>query len=264
MFVINLGKTFSIAALTVLAGACDKDGEVDSNLEVAEAALSTSEAEGDGQALGILAFPRGAGLTAEERVQALKDFVDDKLTCGEVTASGDRGATLTFGTSCDWSGRRWTGSVSFSWAADGSSAEVTYEGLKTNGATLTGEMTVTRVEEDHVVVDADWTRVTAAGKTVVGSWDGDYQWDDAAYTINSASHVATVDGLSANRTATDLVWQRDERAPESGVVSISNFRGRSWTMTHGRNDAGDLTVTVTRPNGATRTFVIDADGQPAP
>jgi len=264
MFVINLGKTFSIAALTVLAGACDKDAEVDSNLEVAEAALSTSEAEGDGQALGILAFPRGAGLTGEQRVQALKNYIEENLACADVTASGGLGATLTFGTNCQWSGRRWTGTVTLSWTADGSSADVTYQGLKANGATLTGEMTVTRVEEDHVVVDADWTRVTAAGTTVVGSWDGDYQWDDAAYTINSASHVATVNGISANRTATDLVWQRDEPAPESGVVSITNFRGRNWTMTHGRNDAGDLTVTVTRPNGATRTFVIDADGQPEP
>jgi len=264
MFVINLGKTFSIAALTVLAGACNDTEEVDSNLEVAGAALSASEAEGDGQALGVFAFPRGAGMTGEQRVQALKNFIDESLTCADVTVSGGLGATLTFSSNCQWSGRKWTGTVTLSWTADGTSAEVTYAGLKVNGATLDGEMSVTRAEEDHLIVDADWTRVTATGTTVVGSWDGDYQWDAAAYTINSASHVATVNGISANRTATDLVWQRDELAPESGVVSITNFRGRNWTMTHGRNADGDLTVTVTRPNGATRTFVIDADGQPEP
>lgn len=263
MVAMKLGKTFSIAALTVLGGACN-DTEADPNLEVAEAALSVSEAEGDGQALGVLAFPRGAGMTAEQRVQTLIDYVEANLACADTTPSGGNGVALTFGTSCEWSGRRWTGTVTFSWAANGDSAEVTYTGLKNNGATLSGEMSVTRIEEDHLVVDADWTRVTARGKTVVGSWDGDYQWDDSAYTVNSASHVVTVDGVAANRTATDIVWQRDEIAPESGVVSITNFRGRNWTMTHGRDDGGNLTVTVTRPNGATRTYTIDGDGQPEP
>lgn len=256
----TIGKTFTAAALMVFAGACNEI-ESDTNLEVAEAALSASEAEGDGQALGFLAFPRGAGMTAEQRVQALREYVEQSLTCAEVTPSA-ASATLTFGTDCTWSGRRWTGSVTVSWAANGGSAEITYEGLKSNGATMNGEMTVTRVAEDHLVVDADWTRITANGKAVVGSWDGDFQWDDAAYTVNRATHVVTVAGLSANRTATDLVWQRDELAPESGVVSITNFRGRNWTMTHGRNADGDLTVTVSRPSGATRTFVIDGSGRP--
>jgi hypothetical protein len=261
MVAMKLGKTFSIAALTVLGGACN-DTEADPNLEVATAALSASEAEGDGQAMGALAFPRGAGMTAEQRVQAFTDFIDANLSCAEATPSG-AGVELTFSTNCVWSGRRWTGSVTFAWDGNGDRADVTYDGLKVNGATLTGEMSVTRVEEDHVIVAADWTRVTARGKTIVGSWDGDYEWDEAAYTVNSASHVVTVDGVAANRTATDIVWQRDEIAPESGTVSITNFRGRSWTMTHGRDDAGNLTVTVTRPNGATRTYTIGADGQPA-
>ncbi len=258
--------------LTVGATACD-DGAAtteDSTLEVTQAALSSAEAEGDGQALGALAFPRprmGApvpnGLTAEERVQRLRDFVSDRLTCAEATASpaGD-GVTLTFERDCQWAGRRWTGTVTFTWAAGGDSADVAFEGVKSNGATLTGDMTVTRVEEDHVTVEADWTRVRADGRTVIGSWDGDYSWTDEAYTVHSAIHQVTIDGASATRTSTELVWQRDELAPESGTVTFSGFRGKTWTFAYGRDDEGNLQITVTGPNGESRTFTLGVDGAP--
>lgn len=264
-----------VAVLALGAAACDDGSETtatggESTLEVTQAALSAGEAEGDGQALGLLAFPRPRGmmggpgaLTAEERVQRLKDFVAERLTCATASeaAAGD-GVTIVFERECQWAGRVWTGTVTFTWTAGGDTADIVFSGVKANGATLTGDMTVTRVEEDHVTVEADWTRTRPDGKSLVGSWNGDYSWTESTYTIHSATHVVTVDGASATRTSTDLVWQKNERAPESGTVTFSGFGGKTWSMVYGRDESGALQVTVTGPNGQSRTFTIGADGEP--
>lgn len=237
--------------------ACDGGATKDDTYEVTTAALSASESEGDTVVLGSLAFPGGAGLTAQERVQRLLAYVQTASSCAEVTASSD-GASVAFGTRCDWNGRRWSGVVDISYAADGSSAALELSGVGVNGATIDGSLDVTWLGERHVTVDADTTR-TRRGRVVTGQWDGEYQWDDTAYTIVSVSHVLTVNGVAATRSATDVVWQRDAAAPDSGSAAFTGFRGNTWSFVFGVSD-GAHQITVTRPDGTTRTFSIDGDG----
>lgn len=255
--------TVASVVVAMTAAACD-DGAAtnDDATEATQASLSAGAAEGDGQALGSLAFPLSADApralpTAADRVAHLRAFIQNRLTCAEATpaTSGD-GLTVTFSKDCTWAGRRWTGTVTFTWAQGGDVADVAFDGVSVSGATLTGDMTVTRVAEGHVTVTADWTRQNAV-RTVEGSWDADLQWTETTYTVNSATHTVKVNGLTATRTSTAVVWQKGEVSPESGTVTFSGFHGKTWTMVFGRDDGGNLTVTVTGPRG-TRTFTIGA------
>lgn len=238
--------------------ACAEEGAEDPTVEAYSAALSASEPEGDGLALGALAFPRrpgaviAAGLTIEQRVANLKAFIDERLDCADAVEAED-GLEIVFTKDCTWMGRRWTGTVDITWVAGGDTAELDFEGVAVNGATLTGTMSVTRIEEGHVTVEADWTR-TNARHSVTGAYDGDYTWDDTTFTVNSATHALTIDGHTATRTSTALVWQRDQVAPQSGTVSFTGFRGKSWTMTFSRDEAGKVVITVTGPEGQVRVF----------
>jgi len=255
--------------LLLLVPACANDAtdtaSDDPPAEAYTAALSASEAEGDGQALGALAFPRmgmlpGRPMNPAQRIANIKEFIKDHLTCAEAVAQGDQDLTLTFTKDCTWSGRRWNGEVTITYSADGGSADIDFQGVNVNGATLTGAMTVTQLEEGHVTVEADWTRV-GPRHTVEGSWDGDYAWTETTWIVNSATHVVTVDGQSATRTTTAVVWQREDRAPESGSVTFTGFRGKTWTMVFGRDDSGQLIVTVTGPEGNSRVFTPGAPPQ---
>ena len=266
-----LGKLRPLPALSILpvltisalAAACDSSEPNDDTVATVNAALSTSAVEGDGQALGIMAFPRGVAtqrgvFTAQQRVDHIKAWVADNLTCAEaVPVAGDDAAIqLEMSRDCAWAGRRWTGTITITYTADAATME--FEGLTVNGGTLTGDMTVTHVAEGHVTVSADWTTVRANGRTVVGAWDAEWTWDDAAYTIVAATHQVTVDGeKSATLTKANVVWQRGDVAPESGTVTFTGFRGRTWTMTFGRAESGELTITVVGQRG-TRTFTVPA------
>ncbi len=237
--------------------ACDGASTGDDTYEVTTAALSASASEGDTLVLGRLAFSAGAGRTAAERVQRLVDHVRGGSTCAEVTPTSD-GASIVFGTRCDWNGRRWSGTIDVAYAADGSSASLDLEGVGVNGATIEGSLDVTWLGEQHVAVDADTTR-TRRGRVVTGQWDGEYQWTADTYTIVSASHVLTVDGVAATRSATDVVWRAEAYAPDSGSAAFTGFRGNTWSFVFGLSDDVHQ-ITVTRPDGTTRTFAIDDNG----
>ncbi|MFO0748031.1 MAG: hypothetical protein U1F43_20580 [Myxococcota bacterium] len=253
----------TMAAMAMTVAACDSGATSDGTTEATEASLSAGAAEGDGEALGSMAFPltdvpSAPGLpTAADRVQRFKAFVDSRLTCADAvaTAGGD-GVTVTFDKDCTWAGRRWTGSVAITWDAGGNSADIVFDGVSVSGATLTGDMTVTRVEDGHVTVSADWTR-TRGARTIEGSWDSDFSWTDTTYTVNSATHSVKVNGRTATRTSTAVVWQKADPAPESGTVTFSGFRGNTWTMTFAKDESGAFTITVVGPRG-TRTFTIGA------
>ena len=133
------------------------------------------------------------------------------------------------------------------------------EGVKVTGATISGSIDVTSLGERHVSVDADMQKVRPDGTVVDGTWDAEYQWTDASYTVVSSAQTLTIDGHTATRNVTGLSWDKDERAPSAGTVTFSGFRGRTWTLVYAEVD-GQHTVTVTRPNGQSRTFVIGGDG----
>jgi len=267
--------TFAFAAglfvLPAAAGAgCDNAADTnDATVEVTAAALTTSEAEGSDAFIGSLAFPRGgSGLTAGERIERLRAHIAEALTCAEVGPVTDGDAvTLTFGSDCTWNGRRWTGTIALAYSADGSNASLDFDGVNVNGGTITGSLDVTWLGEHHVSVVADTTRTVSpsaegrrAGRVVAGHWEGEYQWDDASYTIVSADHNVTVNGVTAIRSADQVVWLKSEYSPESGSASISGFRGKTWSFVFGVVD-GVHQITVTRPDGSTRTFDITADGE---
>lgn len=248
---------------------CDSAAETDATVEVTAAALTTSEAEGADAFIGSLAFPRGgSGLTAGERIERLRAHIAEALTCAEVGPVSDGDAvSLTFGTDCAWNGRRWTGTLELAYAADGSSASIDFDGVNVNGGTITGSIDVTSLGEHHVSVVADTTRTVSpnaqgrrAGRVVTGHWEGEYQWDDTSYTIVSADRSVTINGVSATRSADNVVWLKSQLSPESGSASISGFRGKTWSFVFGVVD-GVHQITVTRPDGSTRTFDIGGDGE---
>lgn len=248
-----------IAGLALVAPACnDADTTEDPAVEATVAALSAGDAEADSASLGALAFVPGAALTAGERVALAKAWIADHLTCAQSVDISD-GLALTFASDCQWNGRKWTGTVEITWAADGSSAAIDFEGVKVTGATISGSIDVTSLGERHVSVDADMQKVRPDGTVVDGTWDAEYQWTDASYTVVSSAQTLTIDGHTATRNVTGLSWDKDERAPSAGTVTFSGFRGRTWTLVYAEVD-GQHTVTVTRPNGQSRTFVIGGDG----
>jgi len=257
--------SWSLAALPFAALACTSEGEDDSVASV-NAALSASAAEGDGLALGTLAFPIGADapravMTGQQRVDQLRAWVASRLTCATATpvVGDDTRVVLQMSQDCTWAGRKWTGTITITYSADEAALEL--EGLAVNGASMSGDMTVTRLGEGHVTVSADWTTLRPSGRTVTGAWDAEWTWDDASYTVVSATHQLTIEGRSATLTKSGVTWQRDEVAPSTGTVTFTGFRGRTWTMTFGRDDAGQITITVDAPRG-TRTFTIAPQGEP--
>lgn len=257
---------FALVLPVAFAVGCDNasDTASDETVEVTVAALSASESEGAGLQLGSLAFPRGGrGLTAAERIQRLRDHIAESLTCAEVGPSDGDAVTLTFGTTCSWNGRRWTGTVEIAYAADGSLASLDFDGVAVNGSTISGSLDVTWLGEQHVQVVADTTRnITSPRRprVVVGHWDGEYLWDDTSYTVVSADHTVTVNGVTATRNADDIVWLKSAYSPESGTASFTGFRGKTWSFVFGVSD-GVHQVTVTRPDGTVRTFDLEPDGE---
>jgi len=246
----------SAALASTLAVACNTD-PADTTLEATSAALTAGDAEADSAALGTLAFIPGSALTAGERVAHLKAWVASSLTCADATTTGD-GVALTFSSDCSWNGRKWTGTVAITWDAVGKTAAIEMEGVKVNGATLSGTIDVASLGDRHVTVDADMTKTRADGKVVDGTWDAEYQWDDTSYTVVASQQTLNVNGHSATRSVDQLVWAKADHAPSSGTVTLNGFRGRSWTFVYAVVD-GAHQVTVTGPRG-TKTFVIGDDG----
>jgi len=245
---------------------CDRLETDDDSGDAVATTTAALESEADGQALGTLAFPRALAFrvppaTAQERVDAVKAYIDEHLSCAQATASAT-GLDITFSTDCAWAGQRWTGDISISYAADGSSASLTMSGLKVDGATMTGTMEITRHAQGHVSVAADWETIRASGRVVNGSWQAEYTWDEEAYTVVHASHELDVDGTTATLTKDGVRWLRGDYAPEAGTVTFAGFRGRTWSLVYGRDADGFITITLTNGSGRTRTYTLDAQGYP--
>lgn len=256
---LRVALASSVASFAPIATGCaDSTSSDDPVVEATVAALSAGDAEADSQSLGALAFVPGGALTAGERVARVRAYIGEHLTCAQATDTSD-GLELTFTKDCEWNGRKWTGTVSISWTADGGSAVIEFEGVKVTGATISGSIDVTSLGDRHVAVDADMQKVRPDGTVVDGTWEGEYQWTDTSYTVVSSTQTLTIDGHTATRTVTGLVWDKDERVPSAGTVSFSGFRGRTWTLVYAEVD-GSHTVTVTRPNGESRTFVVGGNG----
>jgi len=263
-----MNTTFARFALTLpvaLAIGCDNTSDSgDDTVEATVAALSASESEGAGMQLGSLAFARGgSGLTAGQRIQRLREHIAEALTCAEVGPSEGDAVSLTFGKTCSWNGRRWTGTVEVAYAADGSSASLDFDGVAVNGSTISGSLDVTWLAEHHVQVVSDTTRnlnTPRGARLVVGHSDGEFMWDDTSYTVVSADQTVTVNGVTATRSADDVVWLKAAYSPESGTASFTGFRGKTFTFVFSVTD-GVHQVTVTRPDGTTRTFDVEPDGE---
>ena len=252
--------------LATAAAACNEvEASADDTTDAVAVSTAALEAESDGMALGSLAFPAGALVgqlpaTAQERVDAFKAWVAARLTCADATASGGV-VDLTFTRDCTWAGKRWTGTIQIAFPANGTSATLTMSGLNVNGATMSGTLEVVKVADQHVTLAADWTTVRPSGRVVEGAWDAEYSWTDAAFTIVAATHELDVDGATSTLTKTGLTWLYGDYAPESGTVTFTGFRGRTWSMVFGRDASGQITVTLTTPNGRTRTYTVDATGR---
>jgi len=262
-----MNTTFARFALTLpvaFALGCDNGSDQDDTVEATSAALTASDSEGTDAQLGSLAFARGgAGLTAAERIANLRAHIAESLTCAEVGPSDGDAVSLTFGKTCSWNGRRWTGTIDVAYAADGSSASLDFEGVSVNGGTISGSIDVTWLAERHVTVVADTSRSVVTPRrtrAVTGRWEGEYLWDDTSYTVVSADHTVTINGITATRSVDGVVWLRNATSPESGSVTVTGFRGKTWSFVFGVSE-GVHQVSVTRPDGTTRTFDIAVDGE---
>ncbi len=260
-----------VTALSLLAGC--KGGLAGDGDETSEALVSSSAAlatESEGQALGALAFPSAAtpasGVattlpTAEERAAALKAYIDARLTCADAAQTGGL-VNITFTKDCAWVGRRWTGTVAVSYQTAAATAHLELGGVSVNGATFEGDMDVTLVADGHVTVQADWKVMRATGVEVIGQWDTDFTWTDTTYTVVSAHHSLTIDGLTATLTKSNVSWNRDEVAPSSGTVSFTGFQGQNWTLVYSRASDGKINITVTNGRGQSRTFTLPGTVEP--
>ncbi|MCA9517152.1 MAG: hypothetical protein KC635_19560 [Myxococcales bacterium] len=260
----RLAATLGLAlTLTLTTAAGCNEATTDDSEDAVAVSSAALESEGDGQALGTLVFSTDVvaqlPATAQERVAAAKAWIEARLTCAEVTASGGI-LDLTFSRDCAWAGRRWTGAIHVEYGADGSSASLSMSGLAVDGATMTGTLEIDRVADKHLMIAADWQTTRASGRQVNGSWDAEYTWDDTAYTIVSAVHEVDVDGRTATLTKSGVHWVRTAYAPDSGTVTFSGFRGNTWTMTYATNADGDTVVTITGPRGNVRVYVVDGSG----
>lgn len=249
----------SLLGIAMLGGCNEREATDGEARAVASTTVATSEAEAQLTELGHLAFPTGvtgkpdsaepAGeepKTAEERVQAVKDYIAAHSECADPVPSGSV-LNITFSKTCTWAGRRWAGTVVITYSS-ADAATLTMEGLTIQGGALSGTLTVERKAEGHLVLDADWTAVRE-GVTRTGAWDAEYMWDDEAYTVVHAKHVLTLPEGQRTLETSDLVWKREELTPESGTITFTALGGRTWTVVF----EGD-TVTVTPPSGETHTF----------
>lgn len=253
----------ALAALTL--GACSKDSTPtdDEATAVMLGAVQESSSTGDSASLGALAFPTsdgkaddssggGTAKTAEERLAQLQEYVKANLKCVTVGPAVGK-VNLTFGQSCTWSGRKWTGTVTITYTKV-NEALIEFEGLSVNGkATMSGSWTVTQLAVGHITVKGGRTAVWGT-TTVTGSIDAEYQWTDTTITVINATHTRTVAGATATLQTTSLVWQKADIAPESGSITFTSKAGKTWTVSFSRDAAtGDILATLTGPGGKTVT-----------
>ena len=256
-------------SLSAVACAGQSDPATEEALAAVEAGLSEASADDEAAAFGELAFPADEAAKGKlhklhsgaERLLHLKAFLKKHITCADAADVDPSSATISFTKECTWSGKRWNGSVTITYSEDGQ-AVLDFEGLTVGGNTLTGTMTITKLEEGHVTVSASAEVVKESGN-VTRTLEAELLWTETTRSIVSAKHTRSVNGQTATLDAEGLVWSKGMKAPQAGSITHTSMNGKVRSMAFSLQDDGSVLVTVTRPDGSTKTFVVGDDGEPA-
>ena len=261
-------RVLALAVILAAALSACEDRQTTSNdadsQEVAASVVTVTGGLADANGLGELPFIAGGAATGksdgftlptsgEEWVQSLKTYIEDHLDCATATPTGNL-LKVSFGQSCTWDGKRWSGDILITYSS-ANEAEVSFTGLGIHGGEITGKLNVTRIETGHVKIAASWTNVRE-DRTIDATYDAEYLWDDEAYSTVEASHTWTSDGVTASLTTKDLVWKKVDRVPETGTITFVSAKGRTWSVVFERTSETSISVTVTGPNGGSRTFDV--------
>lgn len=209
-------RTFHLVAVAALAlplTACPKDQTEMTSAEASEA-LDESNASSQAAALTATSVDISTNFTigqaVEQAAQNLKDFIATELPCADVSLSGNT-LSITYG------------------AKPGS---CTYKGQTFSG---THQITVTKNDQNEVIVDHTWANLSNGIVTVNGS--AHVTWDAADPSRNAQYSVMWTrksDGLTG--TGTGDVTQKP--LPDGLDVGIQIDGSRTWKGPSGEWDLG--------------------------
>ncbi|MBL8739476.1 MAG: hypothetical protein JNK04_00230 [Myxococcales bacterium] len=260
----------SVALIVPFAAFLVAGCPADEELTVGEAQQAVVEASVASQASNVaegsieLTTSFTLGAAAEDAAEEIREFVVSQLPCAEVVREGAT-VTITYGASgdsCLFNGQNITGSHTVTVSRTDENdvlVEHTWNQLSNGRVEVSGSADVTwdsDAKTRHVVHELEWTRLSD-GRTGTGSGDRLQSALDGAW-----KNGVIVDGDRAwdgeqghwALAINDVEWRWVDPVPQSGSYELTTPANKQLTLTFERGDEDTIHVVV---QGARRDFEFD-------
>lgn len=256
----------------LLTASCKKDEPpmtaAEARQALEETALSGDAASLTGGSLEI-ATSFTLGQAVEAAAEEIRGFVTSQLPCAEVTLSG-ASLTVEYGANagnCTYRGHEYSGSHTITLSRNDQDAVVVdheWDALSNGRVTVSGTAKVTWNAEDpsrHVVHDLQWTRL-ADGREGQGS--GDRTQRPLPGGLEEGIQVDGIRSWSGQSGDWDLAisgvqmrWA--DPVPQAGSYTLQSPEGRDLGMSFSRVDEDTIEVTVSS-EGKSFSFNVTSTG----
>jgi hypothetical protein len=259
----------AVGSFLVLLCGCPKE---DDSLTSEEAADAMNESTVSSQASALTSssvqisttFTLGKGV--QHAADEIRTFIQSQLACADVTLA-DATLTVRYGAkpgNCTYKGHTFSGSQSITVSKNEDNQVIVdhkWTELSNGVVKVTGTAHVTWDFEDefrHITHDLTWTRI-ADGRTGHGTGDRTQRALD-----NDINEGITDDGSLAwegkagkwDLTIDDVEWRWIDPVPQSGSYHLATPKGKSLSFAFGR--VGEDTIHVTVSNGS-KSFGFDVN-----
>ncbi|MBK8943512.1 MAG: hypothetical protein IPM79_39430 [Polyangiaceae bacterium] len=245
-----------IAAFAVLAAACPAEEDVtaeEAQEAVVEASLA-SQASNVAEGTIEIGTTFTLGQAVEDAAEEIRAFAESQLPCADVAREGAT-VSITYGANgaCEFHGRSFTGTHSVTVSRNEENDVLVHhewDDVSNGRVSVDGTADVTWSQDDksrHVIHELTWTRLSD-GRTGTGTGDRVQSPLDGSWQNGVA-----IDGERAwegERGRWDLdidgvEWRWVDPVPESGTYTLTTPANKVITLTFERADEDTIHVTVT-------------------